>query len=137
MAIGLHGRNTSLASLVVLEAFAGSVLDGPLAGNDLLDGGEDAAPVLEDGEGNALAGAVGDEIWWALVKGARNGNGKSMLTMALLGEKEVGLAGSGKVRDAVAGVEEGGALVGGELGVRAEGEGLVVAEAAGRILALN
>lgn len=52
--------------------------------------------------------------------------------MALLGEEEVGLAGGGKVGNTVAGVEEGGALVSGELGVRAESEGLVVAEAAER-----
>lgn len=53
-------------------------------------------------------------------------------TVTLLGEEEVGLASSGEVGDAVAGVEEGGTLVGGELGVGAEGEGFVVAEGAGR-----
>ena len=52
--------------------------------------------------------------------------------MVLLGEEEVGLAGGGKVRDTVTGVEESRALVGGELGVGAESEGLVVAEAASK-----
>lgn len=137
MSISLHRHHTRLAGLVVLEALAGSVLDGSLAGNDLLDGGEDAAPVLEDGERNALAGAVGDEVWWTLVEGVRSGDGRSRLTVALLGEKEVGFAGSGKVGNTVAGVEEGGALVGGELSVGAESEGFVVAEAAGGMLALN
>lgn len=62
VAVGLHRSHTSLAGLVVLEAFACCVLHSTLARHDLLDGGEDAAPVLEDGEGHALAGAVGDEI---------------------------------------------------------------------------
>ena len=62
VAVGLHRSHTSLAGLVVLEAFARCVLHSTLASHDLLDGGEDAAPVLEDGEGHALAGAVGDEI---------------------------------------------------------------------------
>lgn len=53
-------------------------------------------------------------------------------TVTLLGEEEVGLASGGEVGHAVAGVEEGGALVSGELGVGAEGEGFVVAEGAGR-----
>lgn len=55
--------------------------------------------------------------------------------MALLGEEEVSLASSREVRDAVTSVEERGTLVGGELGVGAEGEGLVVAEAAMILLA--
>ena len=50
--------------------------------------------------------------------------------MTLLGEEQVGLARGGQIGDAIAGVEERGTLVGGELGVRAQGEGLVVAEAA-------
>jgi hypothetical protein len=50
--------------------------------------------------------------------------------VALLGEEEIGLACSGEVRDTVASVEESRALIGGELGVGAESEGLVVAEAA-------
>jgi hypothetical protein len=50
--------------------------------------------------------------------------------VALLSEEEIGLAGSGQVGDAVACVEESWALVGGELGVGAESEGLVVAEVA-------
>ena len=54
----------------------------------------------------------------------------ALLTVALLGEEEIGLAGGGEVRDTVASVEESRALVGGELGVGAESEGLVVAEAA-------
>ena len=53
-----------------------------------------------------------------------------LLTVALLSEEEIGLACGGKVGDTVAGVEESRALVGGELSVRAESEGLVVAEAA-------
>ena len=53
------------------------------------------------------------------------------LTVALLGEEKVGLACSREVRDTVTGVEESRALVGGELGVGAESEGFVVAEAAG------
>jgi len=52
------------------------------------------------------------------------------LTVALLGEEKISFACGGEVRDTVAGVEESRALVGGELGVRAESEGLVVAEAA-------
>jgi hypothetical protein len=39
--------------------------------------------------------------------------------VALLGEEEIGLAGGGEVRDAVACVEEGRALVDRELGVGA------------------
>ena len=52
------------------------------------------------------------------------------LTVALLGEEEIGLTSSGQVGDTVAGVEQSWALVGRQLGVWAEGEGLVVAEAA-------
>ena len=52
------------------------------------------------------------------------------LTVALLGEEKIGLAGGREVRDTIASVEESRALVGGELGVGAESEGLVVAEAA-------
>jgi hypothetical protein len=55
-------RNTSLAILVVLEALLRRLVDGNLASDDLLDGGKNAAPVLEDGEGHVLARAVGDEI---------------------------------------------------------------------------
>jgi len=54
----------------------------------------------------------------------------ALLTVALLGEEEIGLAGGGKVRDTIASVEESRALVGRQLGVGAEGKGLVVAEAA-------
>ena len=54
--------NTSLAILVVLEALLCRFVDGALTGDDLLDGGENAAPVLEDGEGHVLARAVSDEI---------------------------------------------------------------------------
>ena len=50
--------------------------------------------------------------------------------MTLLGEEKIGLACGGEVGDTVASVEESWALVGGELGVGAESEGLVVAEAA-------
>jgi hypothetical protein len=57
------------------------------------------------------------------------------LTVALLGEEEVGLAGGGEVGDSVASVEESWALVGGELGVGTESEGLVVAEVAVGVLA--
>lgn len=57
--------------------------------------------------------------------------------MALLGEEEVGLAGSREVRDTVTGVEESRTLVGGELSVGAESEGLVVAETAGALLVNN
>jgi hypothetical protein len=53
-----------------------------------------------------------------------------LLTVTLLGEEKIGLACGGEVRNTVAGVEESRALVGGELSVRAESEGLVVAEAA-------
>lgn len=60
--VGLHGRNTSLAILVILETLLRRFLDGTFASDNLLDGGEDAAPVFEDGEGYVLAGAVGDEI---------------------------------------------------------------------------
>lgn len=63
LAVRLHGSHTGLARLIVLESLACCVVNGTLAGNDLLDGGENAAPVLEDGEGHALAGTVGDEIW--------------------------------------------------------------------------
>lgn len=49
-------------------------------------------------------------------------------TVTLLGEEEVGLAGGRKIGDTVACVEERRALVGGQLGVRAESEGLVVAK---------
>lgn len=63
VSIGLHRCHTSLARLVVLEALVRGFLDSCLTGDDLLDGGEDAAPVLEDGEGHALTCAVGDEIW--------------------------------------------------------------------------
>ena len=54
----------------------------------------------------------------------------ALLTVALLGEEEIGLACGGEVRDTVASVEESRALVGGELGVGTQSEGLVVAEAA-------
>jgi len=54
----------------------------------------------------------------------------ALLTVTLLGEEKIGLARGGEVRDTVAGVEESRALFGGELGVGAESEGLVVAEAA-------
>ena len=53
----------------------GSLLHSLLAGHNLLDGGEDGAPVLEDGERHVLTGAIGNEV------------------VALLGEEEVGLAG--------------------------------------------
>jgi hypothetical protein len=55
--------------------------------------------------------------------------------VALFGEEKIGLAGSGKIGDSVTGVEESWALVGGELGVGAESEGLVVAEVAVAVLA--
>jgi hypothetical protein len=90
-----------------------------LAGHDLLDSGKDGAPVLKDGEGHVLAGAVGDEV------------------VALLSEEKVGLACGGEVRHTVAGVEESRALVGGELGVRTESEGLVVSESTGEVSALK
>jgi hypothetical protein len=54
--------NASLAILVVLEALLRGIIDGTLAGDDLLDDSEDVAPVLEDGEGYVFARAVGDEI---------------------------------------------------------------------------
>ena len=57
--LGLAVGGTRLVSLVALVRH---LLHSPLAGDNLLHGGEDAAPVLEDGEGHALAGAVGDEI---------------------------------------------------------------------------
>ena len=97
----------------------GSLLHSLLAGHNLLDGGEDGAPILEDGEGHVLAGAVGDEV------------------VALLGEEKVGLACGGEVRHTVAGVEESRALVGGELGIRTESEGLVVSESTGEVSALE
>ena len=59
----------------------------------------------------------------------------ALLTVALLGEEEISLARGGKVRDAVAGVEESRALISWELGVGAESEGLVVAETAVKISA--
>ena len=128
--VGLHGSNASLAILVVLEALLRCVVYGALAGDDLLDGGENAAPVLEDGEGHVLTRAVGDKICWKSVKCNIECQGIVLLTVALLGEEEIGLACGGEVRDTVASVEESRALVGGELGVGAESEGLVVAEAA-------
>jgi len=128
--VGLHGSNASLAVLVVLEALLRRFVDGALAGDDLLDGGENAAPVLEDGERHVLARAIGDEICWKSVKSNAVYQGMALLTVALLGEEEIGLAGGGEVRDTIASVEESRALVGGELGVGAESEGLVVAEAA-------
>lgn len=128
--VGLHGSNASLAILVVLEALLRCVVDGALAGDDLLDDGENAAPVLEDGERHVLARAVGDEVCWKSVKCNIERHGIGLLTVALLGEEEIGLARGRKVRDTVASIEESRALVGGELGVGAEGEGLVVAEAA-------
>ena len=57
--------------------------------------------------------------------------------MALLGEEQVGLASGGKIGDTIACVEESRALVGGELGVGAESEGLVVAETAMIMLVTN
>ena len=62
LSVRLDRLHTGLACLVVLEALACSFVDGLLACNDLLDGCEDAAPVLEDGEGNVLARAVGDKV---------------------------------------------------------------------------
>ena len=128
--VSLDGHNASLAILVVLETLLRRFVNGTLAGDDLLDGGENAAPVLEDGEGYVFAGAVGDEICRKSVKRYAHCRGMGLLTVALLGEEEIGLAGGGEVRDTVASVEESRALVGGELGVGAESEGLVVAEAA-------
>lgn len=59
---GSDGLNARLASLVVRKAVACGILHAALAGDDLLDGGQNAAPVLEDGEGDVLARAVGDEV---------------------------------------------------------------------------
>lgn len=59
---GSDGLDARLASLVVRKALGGSVLHAALARDDLLDSGQDAAPVLEDGEGDVLARAVGDEV---------------------------------------------------------------------------
>jgi len=64
------------------------------------------------------------------VKRCVNCRGMGLLTVTLLGEKKISLACGGKVRDTVAGVEESRALVGGQLGVGAESEGLVMAETA-------
>lgn len=61
----------------------------------------------------------------------------ALLTVALLGEEEIGFACGGEVRDTVASVEESRALVGGKLSVRAESEGLVVAEAAMQMSAMR
>jgi hypothetical protein len=65
--VGLHRLHTSLASLVVLEALLRRLMNSALAGDDLLDGGENVAPVLKDGERHVLTCAVGDEVWRALV----------------------------------------------------------------------
>ena len=54
--------------------------------------------------------------------------------MTLLGEKKISLACGRQVGDTIACVEESRALVGGELGVGAESEGLVVAKAAVEML---
>jgi hypothetical protein len=67
MTVGLHGSHTGFAVLVVLEALLRRVVNSALAGNDLLDGGENAAPVFEDGERHVFACAVGDEVLWVLV----------------------------------------------------------------------
>jgi hypothetical protein len=135
MTIGLHRLHTSFAVLVILKALLRCFVNGALASDDLLDGGEDGAPVFEDGERHVFACAVGDEVLWLLVWRGVACVGRVSLTVAFLGEEEVGLTGGGKVGDSIAGVEESRALVGGELGVGAESEGLVVAKVAAVVLA--
>lgn len=63
MAVRLNRLNTRLASPVILKTLAGSVVDSRLASHNLLDRRQNAAPVLEDGEGHVFARAVGDEVW--------------------------------------------------------------------------
>lgn len=55
--------HTGLTGLVLLVTLLGGILHGPLALDNLLDGGVDLCPVLEDIEGDIVTGAVGDEIW--------------------------------------------------------------------------
>lgn len=57
-----HYLHTGFAGLEVLEALVSGFLHALLARDDLLDGGEDGAPVLEDGEGHVFARAVSDEV---------------------------------------------------------------------------
>jgi len=68
MAVGSR-LHTSLTLLVELVALVRGIVHRLLAGMDLLDGGEDARPVLEDGEGDVFAGAVGDEICMIVSQG--------------------------------------------------------------------
>lgn len=54
--------DTSLAGLVLLKTLLGGVLHRLLTLDDLLDRSVDLGPVVENVEGNVLAGAVGDEV---------------------------------------------------------------------------
>jgi hypothetical protein len=67
VAVGLHRLHTGFAVLVILEALLCCFVNGALASDDLLDGGEDGAPVFEDGERHIFACAVGDEVLRVLV----------------------------------------------------------------------
>ena len=58
----LRRVHASGALLVKLVAFVRGLLNRLLACVDLLDGGEDAGPVLENREWHVLAGAVRDEV---------------------------------------------------------------------------
>jgi hypothetical protein len=58
----LHRLHTSFAVLVVLKPLLCRFVNSALAGDDLLDNGEDVAPVFEDGERHVFACAVGDEV---------------------------------------------------------------------------
>jgi hypothetical protein len=72
MSVSLHRLHASFAILVILEALLRRIVNSALAGDDLLDGGENAAPVFEDGERHVFACAVGDEVWrvlaWSVVR---------------------------------------------------------------------
>jgi hypothetical protein len=70
MSVSLHRLHASFAILVILEALLRRIVNSALAGDDLLDGGENAAPVFEDGERHVFACAVGDEVLWSVSRAA-------------------------------------------------------------------